>query len=441
MKNVFKNTVPILLVLIMTATPMMSAYAVSESDMKSTLISVAEAEIGYEEGANHYTKYGEWYGYQGPWCTTFAIWCFNRTGEKLGVSLYGKIVPSGGNCNSMISWFSNKGRYHKRSSDYTPKKGDLVFFDWSGNGSSQHVGIVTSYSGGTLRTIEGNCSGKVKAKKYTESGKKPYANLSSVMGYGAPDWSSTTNSKPAPKTTEKKTTKKETTTAKKSSKSSKSTKKKSKKKTTTKKETTTKKQTTTKKTTTEKATEAETEKEKKTTEKTTKKKSKKNKKKKVVAKDMELHAATTELEIGDSVNLNYTIKPKGAQAVVGYFCDEENVIEIKEGGVITATGEGTATVVVCANDEIYRQCDFNVTQATTGVTQHTPETIELETTIPIQEKTLNQKLSDIGINAEKLSQHVKHFIYPAAIIGATAVLAGIIGIVKAIAAAIRKKKD
>ena len=119
----------------------LTALAVSESDMKSKVVSIAQNEVGYE-GTGSYSKYGEWYGYQGAWCTTFVLWCFNKAGENLGVKLYGRIVPSGGNCNSMISWYQNKGRYHKRSSDYSPKKGDLVFFDWSGNGSSQHVGIV-----------------------------------------------------------------------------------------------------------------------------------------------------------------------------------------------------------------------------------------------------------------------------------------------------------
>ncbi|MBE6720547.1 MAG: CHAP domain-containing protein [Ruminococcaceae bacterium] len=432
MKKLFKNTLALMLAAIMTLSPVtLTAYAVSVGDMKSKLISVAENEIGYTERPGNQTKYGDWYGYQGPWCTTFVLWCFNQTGEKLGVKLYGKIVPSGGNCNSMISWYKNKGRYHTRSSGYTPKKGDLIFFDWSGNGSSQHVGIVKSVSGSTVYTIEGNCSGKVKAKTYTPSGSKPYKSTSSIMGYGSPDWSSVANGK-SETTTKKKatTTKKQETATKKAS-----TKKKKSKKSTTKKSTTkkasTKKSTAKKATTTKKATNTAT-----TTTKPTKATTKR-----IVAKDMELHTATTTLEVGDSVDLRYTVKPKGAEAVVGYFCDEEGVIEIGEGGVITATGEGTATVVVCANDEIYRQCSYTVTEASACVTQHSPDRIEVETSGGLNDKSLNQKLTDIGINADNLKSHAQYFIYPAAIMGATAVIALLITAVKAVARVIRKKKD
>ena len=150
-----------------------SAYAASESEIRSKIISVAQAEVGYT-GTSTYSKYGEWYGYQGGWCTTFVLWCFNQAGTSFNTKLNGVIVPSGGNCNSMISWFKNKGGYHPASEGYTPVGGDLVFFDWSGNGSCQHVGIVNYTSGDTVYTIEGNCSGKVKAREYTKTGSKPF---------------------------------------------------------------------------------------------------------------------------------------------------------------------------------------------------------------------------------------------------------------------------
>ncbi|MBQ7203114.1 MAG: CHAP domain-containing protein [Eubacterium sp.] len=423
--NKIKKALAVFLTLIIMSTCVpFNAYAVSEATLKDKLISIAANEVGYQGGSGGYTKYGEWYGYQGAWCTTFVLWCYYKTGLAYNVKLYGTIVPNGGNCNSMISWYQNKGRYHTRESGYTPKKGDLVFFDWSGNGSSQHVGLVSSTSGSTINTIEGNCSNKVKRHTYTKSGSKPYGSIYSILGYGSPNWSAYTDG----------SGEKETTTKKKH--------KKKKKVTTTKQETTTKKNHKKKKnksatdTTNEKTT-------KETTETTTKETTtKKPTTKAVVAKDMKLHAATTELEIGDSVTLDYTIEPLGAQAVVGYFCDEENIIEISKGGVITATGEGKATVVVCANDEIYRQCDFNVTEASSRVTRHTPNSIEIDTTKPeINEKSFSQKLSDIGVNADQLEAHYRYYIYPVAIICTTAVLAGIIVAIKALARAIRKKRD
>jgi len=93
-------------------------------------------EVGYT-GTSSYSKYGDWYGYQGGWCTTFVLWCFNKAGKQNGVTLNGVIIPRGGNCSSMISWFKDKGRYYSPSK-YTPKSGDLIFFDWTGCGTADH---------------------------------------------------------------------------------------------------------------------------------------------------------------------------------------------------------------------------------------------------------------------------------------------------------------
>lgn len=423
MKKKLISVLSALMVIITMMSPVaMTAQAATVDQMKNKVLSVAQAEVGYT-GTGSYSKYGEWYGYQGAWCTTFVLWCFNKAGNSLDVKLYGTIVPNGGNCNSMISWYQNKGRYHKRSSGYTPKKGDLIFFDWSGNGSAQHVGIVKSISGSTVYTIEGNCSGKVKERKYTTSGSKPYNNISAILGYGSPNWSSVADgSKSKEKTTKKQKTTKKKTTTKKSTTKKKTTSKATKKQTTTeksKKESTTKATTTTKKATTEKV---------------------------AVAKDMKIYAATQELEVGDSVQLDYTIEPANAPAVVSFFCDEENVT-ISKGGMITANAEGTATVVVCANDEIYRQLDFTVTAQSSDVTHHSSNNgyvvVEDNTTQkpPIRKQSSEQKLKAMGINITQLKQNQDLYIIPVAIIGVAGTLAILIALIRQIHGAVKRKKN
>ncbi len=417
-----------LIVFSAAATPVQAASA---SEIRAKVISVAEKEIGYK-GTGSYSKYGEWYGYQGGWCTTFVLWVFNKAGQALDVDLYSNIVPSGGNCNSMISWFKNKGRYHTFKSGYKPKKGDLVFFDWSGNGSSQHVGIVDYTDGSTVYTIEGNCSAKVKARKYTSSGKKPYNNISAIMGYGSPDFDKVANGKS--KSTTKKAKKKKTTpktTKKATKKVTKSVAKHKPKKPASKSKKAKVKPTAENKTAV------------KTTTAVTKKKIKTDTVKPVKA--MELYAATTDLQIGDSVQLDYSLKPANTKAVVGYFCDEENIIEISNGGVITAVGEGVATVVVCANDEIYSQCDFTVTQPSGAVTKYGKNNelvlaVQNEsTTLKLSKKTNEQILSDIGINIKMLQNNKQYYIMPLAVLCSTLVLSGLIALIKHIAAKKRKK--
>ena len=353
----FRKTISFILALVIALAPVgITAQAVSVDTMKSKVLSVAENEVGYE-GTSTYSKYGEWYGYQGSWCTTFVLWCFNKAGNSLGVKMYGKIVPNGGNCSSMISWYNNRGRYHKKSSGYSPQKGDLVFFDWSGRGSAQHVGIVTGVSGSTVYTVEGNCSGKVKDRKYTASGKKPYNNISAILGYATPNWGSVSSGSSA---TTRRTTKRHTT-----------------KKQTTKKAQSTKKQQSAQNTT-KKSTAAQTS--NKTTQATAQTATAAPQGKQ--ATDMLLYAAATDLQIGDSVKLDYTLKPSGVNAVVEYFCDEEDIIDLSADGTVKGVGEGTATVVVCANDEIYRQCDFNVTQVSRDVTQKSKD--DMSTYIRLQ---------------------------------------------------------
>lgn len=439
----FIKAISVLLVAVMMCTALpMNATAASVGEMQNEVLDVANGEVGYT-GTSKYCKYGEWLGYQGGWCTTFVLWCFNKAGENLGVSMYKSIVPSGGNCNSMISWYKNRDRYHTRESGYTPKKGDLIFFDWSGNGSSQHVGLVDYIDGSTVYTVEGNCSGKVKARKYTTSGSKPYNNVSAIMGYGVPDYSSVANGGSSKPTTTKRatTTKKHTTT---------------KRVTTTKKITTTKKVTATKKVTSEKTTTAKAKTTKPSAQKVTttqattapttakqeiSTKKKNEKTKNVPAQDMELYASTTDLEVGDSVKLGYTLEPLNSTAVIGYFCDEEGIIQIENGGEIKAIGEGTATVVVCANDEIYRQCDFTVSSTSTDVTrQKTANDYveELTTSTHNIEKTKEQKLNEIGINVQRLKNNDEYYYIPLAICGATVVM-GLLAFV--IRKAVKKKED
>lgn len=378
-------------ILIITAVPF-ETYAASESTLRSSVVSVAEGEIGYT-GTSTSSKYGDWYGYQGSWCTTFVFWCFNKAGSQNNVKLYGSIIPNGGNCNSMISWFSDKGRYHTRSSGYSPKAGDLVFFDWSGNGSSQHVGIVTGTSGSTVYTIEGNCSGQVKARTYTSGGSKPYNNISAIMGYGAPDYSSASDgSSNFGSSTARKTTSPTTVTQKRSSGSSDNNK-------------------TTKNTATSAASTAS------SAEETTQQDK---------LEALSINASTYDLQIGDTVKLNYSVEPSGTKVVVGYFCDEEGIIELGSDGDIRAVGTGTATVVVCANNELYKQCDFTVTEAAVEVTSREVSERKVVGTaaaeIVTTEKSVQSMLTDLGVNISALSQNKQLYLIPLTIAAVTLII-------------------
>lgn len=64
--------------------------------------------------------------------------------------------------------------------DTFQKHGDIIFFDWENDGSSDHVGIVEKCEDGKVYTIEGNTSGDVcKQNQYD-------VNSESIKGYGTP---------------------------------------------------------------------------------------------------------------------------------------------------------------------------------------------------------------------------------------------------------------
>ena len=400
MKNRLKklNIFFIVLCIIISSIIPTAAFAASEDDLRSSVVSIASDEVGYT-GTSSYSKYGDWYGYQGGWCTTFVLWCFNKAGKQNGVTLNGVIIPRGGNCSSMISWFKDKGRYYSPSK-YTPKSGDLIFFDWTGSGTADHVGIVNYTSGTTVYTIEGNCSGKVKAREYTKKGSKPYNNISSIIGYASPKFSSVSGSSDG--------------------------------KTTTKKHTTTKKATTTKKTTASK---------KVTTTKATTKKATEQSESAPLT-NLQIYASKYDLQIGDTVKLDYSVEPSNTNAVVGYFCDQEGIIDIGANGEITAIGNGTATVVVCANDDLYAQCDFVVTDAVGEVTtvggsnEESRKVVDTRIDVSTTRANAQSVLTRLGVNVNMLSQNKQLYIVPASIAGVTVFISIFIAITKKI----KKKK-
>ena len=155
------------------------------------LIGVAKTQLGYTEldstGApisstsdGGYTKYGASFGEpNGAWCAYFISWCASQAG------IPSSIVPRLGNCVTLTDWYQSRSIYYSRSSGYIPKPGDMVFFNWSGGSSAQHIGIVTGVSGGSLYTIEGNTDG---SEGYMCNGRTRELNASYVLGYGVPKY-------------------------------------------------------------------------------------------------------------------------------------------------------------------------------------------------------------------------------------------------------------
>mgnify|MGYP002677937512 FL=1 len=132
------------------------------------IVSVALTQLGNEGGQ----KFWSWYGFDShvAWCACFASWC----GDQAGLIESGK-MPKFSLCDDGIAWFQSKGKWKSRG--YSPAPGTLIFFDWNGDGTSDHVGIVEKTEGSTVYTVEGNSSNAVNQKNYN-------INNGTIMGYG-----------------------------------------------------------------------------------------------------------------------------------------------------------------------------------------------------------------------------------------------------------------
>ena len=71
--------------------------------MRNKIVEIAQKEIGYKEGKNNDTKYGNWYGLPNqPWCAMFISWCANRSGIPTN------IIPKFASCTQGFKLFSNR---------------------------------------------------------------------------------------------------------------------------------------------------------------------------------------------------------------------------------------------------------------------------------------------------------------------------------------------
>lgn len=168
-------------------------------DMASRLVAVASAEVGKTAGSKYGASGGQ------AWCGFFTSWALKNT-EYNGENLFYDIIekenkvenPGSALCSVYnFETSSNLAFYYSQyyanklgKSTYTPKKGDIIYFNWDNNWNGQitscsnmhygnsHVGIIGDVSGTTITTYEGNCGGKVCSTTYQ-------VDNPSIIGYGS----------------------------------------------------------------------------------------------------------------------------------------------------------------------------------------------------------------------------------------------------------------
>ena len=164
----------------------------TEKELRAKVVSIAEKYLGCKESNGSHRKIIDLYnshkplarGYHGKytdaWCATFVSAVFIEAGLT-------EIAPTECGCGAMINLYKKIGRWEENDA-YVPSPGDVVMYDWQDNGvgdntgAADHVGIVVSVSGNSVKVIEGNMSDAVGYRTLRVNGKY-------IRGYCLPKYS------------------------------------------------------------------------------------------------------------------------------------------------------------------------------------------------------------------------------------------------------------
>ena len=168
-----------------------------------SLLAIAEAELGYTEGGNNYSKYGVWSGDpNAAWCAEFICWCVDQLDQQQGTQLLTTVYPKYSGQNTGRDWFIKRGRFVYRKAvcpdwgyqwmkgsdrylsknEYIPRPGDLMFFSYNEAGDTEHVALVEyctrdEFGQVMIHVLECNKPDRVQRNTY------PLDN-SQVLGFG-----------------------------------------------------------------------------------------------------------------------------------------------------------------------------------------------------------------------------------------------------------------
>ncbi len=143
-------------------------YGITEGD--GEIVTVALSQVGNVGGE----PYWSWYGFNSrvEWCACFVSWCANECGY-----IEAGVIPKFAGCVQGSQWFKDRGLWQDRN--FEPSAGQIIFFDWEGDGVTDHVGIVERVENGTVYTVEGNSGDACRQNSYS-------IGSSVIYGYGCP---------------------------------------------------------------------------------------------------------------------------------------------------------------------------------------------------------------------------------------------------------------
>ena len=163
----------------------------TENQLRNLYVNTAKKYVGYNEEDGSHKVIIDLYNtidplprgykvqYDDEWCATFV----SAIAQECKLT---DIIFPECSCNRMIDKFVNAGRWMENDA-YVPKIGDLIMYDWEDSGSGEnknranHVGLIASVSGKTIKVLEGNKGNAVSYRTKT-------VNSRYIRGYCLPDY-------------------------------------------------------------------------------------------------------------------------------------------------------------------------------------------------------------------------------------------------------------
>ncbi|NKY56425.1 CHAP domain-containing protein [Nocardia flavorosea] len=140
-------------------------FTVTGDATRDSILGIARDELGRgvaERGGSSNTAYYTDTGKNTPynigdaWCASFTSYVWEKAGYEVDWTNK-NYVPA--------IWNDAKANLETATANQA-EPGDLIIFDWQGDGTPDHIGIVESVNGSTITTIEGNSSNQLRSNSY-----------------------------------------------------------------------------------------------------------------------------------------------------------------------------------------------------------------------------------------------------------------------------------
>ena len=188
------------------------SMSMTEQQLRKKYVDYAITYLGCKESDGSHKKIIDLYNSHTPLAQGYKMkytdaWCACYVSAMAIGSGLENIIPLEVSCGRYITLAKQKGIWVE-SDSYTPKQGDLILYDWDDTGSgdatsgADHIGIVVSVSGKSIKVIEGNNGDAVAYRTIQVNGRYIRGFVTPKYGSKATGTSSSTTQTPTTSTTE-----------------------------------------------------------------------------------------------------------------------------------------------------------------------------------------------------------------------------------------------